>query len=56
LFELTTRAGGAGGALSAAKAAPIMAIKAMKMKRILKFEELFLGFENVKRETAEGWA
>jgi hypothetical protein len=42
--------------LSAAKAAPIMAIKAIKMKRILKWEELFLDFENVKRETLEGWA
>jgi hypothetical protein len=31
-----------------------MAIKAMKMKRILKLEELFLDFENVKRETVEG--
>jgi hypothetical protein len=40
--------------LSAAKAAPIMAIKAMKMKRILKLEELFLDLENVRRETVEG--
>ena len=38
-----------GGALSAAKAAPIMAIM-MKMRRILKLDELCLDYGNIKCE------
>lgn len=45
LLELTTA-----GALSAAKAEPIMAIKAMKMKCMLKLEELCLDFGDIKCE------
>lgn len=45
LLELTV-----GGALSAAKAAPIMAINTMKVRRILKLDELCLDYGNVKCE------